>query len=77
MGSSVSLLLRVHESRGNDSALEGGYEPDVHLSFEDLASDHPSSPKVRIKASKTDPCRRGVDIYLGRTDTDLCPVQPY
>ena len=30
--------------------------------------------KVRIKASKTDPFRRGVDIYVGITGTGLCPV---
>ena len=29
---------------------------------------------MRLKQSKTDPFRRGVSIYLGRTQTDLCPV---
>ena len=36
-----------------------------------------SSPQyleVRLKASKTDPFRKGVSVYLGRTDADLCPV---
>ena len=27
-----------------------------------------------IKQSKTDPFRQGVTIFLGRTDTELCPV---
>ena len=30
--------------------------------------------EVTIKASKTDPFRQGVPVYLGRTNTDLCPV---
>ena len=30
--------------------------------------------QVRIKQSKTDPFRRGVNIYVGRTGADLCPV---
>ena len=30
--------------------------------------------RVRIKASKTDPFRVGADIFIGRTDNDLCPV---
>ena len=36
--------------------------------------EHPSVVRVRIKASKTDPFRRGVLLYLGRTDNLLCPV---
>ena len=29
---------------------------------------------MTIKQSKTDPFRKGVDIFVGRTGTDLCPV---
>lgn len=39
--------------------------------------DNPSNPniiKVRIKASKTDPFRNGVDVYIGKTGQLLCPV---
>ena len=31
--------------------------------------------KVRIKQSKTDPFRQGVDLYLGKMDKDICPVR--
>ena len=53
------------------------YDPSVHLNFNDIAADNPTSPKIlqiRIKASKTDPFRQGVNIHIGRTDNSLCPV---
>lgn len=53
------------------------YDPGVHLSVGDIAVDHPSRPsfvRVTIKQSKTDPFRKGVDLFIGRTGTDLCPV---
>ena len=56
---------------------DGGYDPGAHLSFCDIAVDDPSSPsflRVRIKQSKTDPFRKGVDLFLGRTGSDICPV---
>ena len=54
------------------------YNPDVHLSLGDLVLDSHTNPtlvRVRIKQSKTDPFRHGVNIYLGTTVKDLCPVQ--
>ena len=30
--------------------------------------------QVNIKASKTDPCRKGISIYIGRTNNGLCLV---
>ena len=36
--------------------------------------DNPQVLKVRLKASKTDPFRTGIDIAVGRTDNELCPV---
>lgn len=56
---------------------DAGYDPGAHLSFSDIAVDNALNPtlmQVRIKASKTDPFRQGVDIYLGRTYNNLCPV---
>ena len=53
------------------------YDPEVHLSMSDVSLDsasHPKSVIIRIKASKTDQFRKGVDIHLGRTDNELCPV---
>lgn len=53
------------------------YDPGYHLSYGDVRFDsttHPTVADVNIKASKTDPFRHGVRIYLGKTDDDLCPV---
>ena len=54
------------------------YDPEVHLSLQDVAVDSHSAPSVirlRIKQSKTDPLRQGVDIFLGAISASICPVQ--
>ena len=54
-----------------------GYDKDVHLSINDIALDSRSSPTVvivTIKQSKTDPFRQGVQLFLGKTGSDICPV---
>ena len=56
---------------------EGGYDPAVHLSYADVELDDPRKPsflRITIKQSKTDPFRKGMNLYVGRTGTDLCPV---
>ena len=48
-----------------------------HLAAGDVRVDNTSNPQyvqVNIKASKTDPFRQGVFVYLGRTKVDACPV---
>ena len=53
------------------------YDETVHLSYGDVKVDstvNPSYLEVRIKALKTDPFRKGVTVYLSRTNGDLCPV---
>ena len=53
------------------------YDETVHLSYGDVKVDitvNPSYLEVRIKASKTEPFRKGVTVYLSRTNSDLCPV---
>ena len=57
---------------------ESDYNPTVHLNHSDIALDHKSHPslvRITIKQSKTDPFRKGVSIFVGRTGTDICPVQ--
>ena len=56
------------------------YDPDVHLSYSDIAVDSTSNPsmmQVHIKASKTDPFRKGVHLYLAKTENKLCPVSGF
>ena len=53
------------------------FDHTTHLTPRDIAVDSLQSPtmlKVRLKASKTDPTRRGVDLFIGRTWNSLCPV---
>lgn len=53
------------------------YDPGAHLSFGDVRLDSTVDPhvaQVNIKASKTDPFRKGVSLFLGRTGSVLCPV---
>ena len=53
------------------------YDPSSSLSPQDISVDQHSDPSmicVHLKQSKTDPFRHGVNIYMGRTNTELCPV---
>ena len=53
------------------------YDPAYHLGFKEVRLDCCSAPtflQVQIKASKTDPFRQGVTVYVGRTDNGLCPA---
>lgn len=53
------------------------YDASTHLNPSDISVDVPSQPTVvqlKIKQSKTDPFRQGVNIYLGATGSTLCPV---
>ena len=67
-------FLRVGEMVTPD---DGSYDPTAHLGFGDVAVDNPRQPsfvRVSIKQSKTDPFRKGVDLFIGHTGGDLCPL---
>ena len=51
------------------------YDAEVHLNLADVAVDSHSMVRVKVKQSKTDRFRLGVDVYLGATGADVCPVQ--
>ena len=56
---------------------EKAFDKGAHLTMQDIHVDNlanPQSVQVRIKASKTDPFRQGVLVYVGRTNQPLCPV---
>ena len=53
------------------------YDQAHHLSYADIAVDRVSSPtmlRCHLKQSKTDRFHQGVDIFVGKTDNQLCPV---
>lgn len=53
------------------------YDPDVHLSWGDVAFDSQSNPamaSLKLKRSKCDQLGVGVRVFIGRMGTPLCPV---
>ena len=53
------------------------YDSASHLSYGDVKINNRESPQfltIQIKASKTDPFRQGVTVYIGRATEELCPV---
>ena len=77
MGSLHVGIFWFSPDRGNDSPRLVKLRPQLHMSILDITFDHSSAPTVmfvNIKASKTDPFRKGVTLSLGRTYCLLCPV---
>ena len=55
----------------------GKFDPSTHMTPRDIEVDNlanPSMLKVRIKRSKTDQWREGVELYVGKTGNKLYPV---
>ncbi len=56
---------------------DSSFDPKCHLTFGDVSVDDLVAPKllrVHLKCSKTDPFRKGVDVFVVKTDNRLCPV---
>ena len=56
----------------------GSFVQEHHLAWGDVAADsekRPSIIRVHLKKSKTDQIGKGVDVYLGRTGSSICPVE--
>ena len=54
-----------------------GFDTTVHLAWGDVEVDDgtkPSLVKVHLKRSKTDQFGKGVDVFVGRTESTICPV---
>lgn len=59
------------------AGLSDGSNPSHCVAAGDVAVDdhrNPTMIKIHLRHSKTDQFGRGVDIYLGKTGDDLCPV---
>ena len=67
-------FLRVGEiTVPNDNS----YDEAIHLNVKDVAIDDPKTPsavRIWIKQSKTDPFRKGIGLFVGKTASPLCPV---
>ena len=77
MGRVHSLFFGFLQSGEITCPTQATFDASYHLTVADVAVDSVQQPRmvqVNIKASKTDPFRQGVCIYLGRTDNQLCPV---
>ena len=56
---------------------DSAFDPATHIMFEDINVDDTTNPtllKLRLKASKTDQFRKGMDVVVGRTNNKVCPV---
>ena len=56
---------------------ESHFDPEANLCFDDIRIDchsHPIYMQVILKAFKTDPFRLGTSLFIGATDSHLCPV---
>ena len=77
LGSFMRKLLRLSPVRRchhtNPESVLPVRSP-VHIGHLDGSRMAPTSVAIRITASKTDPFRLGINIQLGRTRGDLCPV---
>ena len=57
---------------------ESSYDEGVHLNVADISFDkypNPSTMRVKIKASKTDPFRQRIHIFMAQTYKKLCPIE--
>ena len=56
---------------------DSGFDASSHLAWGDIGVDNPKYPvvlSVRLKASKTDPFRKSITLYVGKGSPDICPV---
>ena len=56
---------------------ESQFDPETNLCFEDIRMDshsHPTYMQNILKAPKFDPFRQGTSLFIGATDSQLCPV---
>ena len=64
--------------RAGEFTVNSPFNPDIHLAVSDVQADsivNPSSFRIHIKCSKTDPFHQGCQIYIGAGKHDLCPVR--
>ena len=76
-GWGIAGILATSEQGEFTIPFDTFFGPRSHLTPADIAVDSRCEPiclQIRLKQSKTDPFRRGIDIYVGCMDNSLCPV---
>ena len=56
----------------------GSYDPSCHPSLHNVAVDNRANPcllQLLLRQSKTDPFKQGIKVYMGATDSTVCPIQ--
>jgi len=54
------------------------HDPSRHLSLNDIVLDNRKDPRLlqlHLKESKTDPFKQGIKVYVGATDSPVCPIK--
>ena len=76
MGDMLHSLFWLFPSGRAPVPLAAGFNPTLHLAWDDVAVDSREAPymvKIRLKQSKMAQFSRGVDI-VRQTDSNLCPM---
>ena len=63
--------------RAGEFTINSLFDPDIHITVQDIQVDSrtgPTSIRVHLKGSKTDPFRQGCHIYLGLGRYPICPI---
>ena len=58
-------------------ASKSGFNSAVHLNWGDVAVNNPAAPtmlKIHLRRSKCDQFGKGVDVFVGRSGNELCPI---
>ena len=77
MGSSHTVFFGFLRSCEITVPSESEFDEARHITFRDISVDcldKPTTLRLRLKASKTDPFRVGVDVFVWKTGGPLCPV---
>ena len=77
MGSVITMFLWVLRSGEVTVSSDTAFDDATHITFNDVAVDRlkePTMVRARLKTSKTNPFRKGVDIVVGKTGDTICLV---
>ena len=58
-------------------ASKSGFNSAVHLNWGDVAVNDPAAPKmlkIHLRRSKCDQFGKGMDVFVGRSGNELCPI---